>query len=377
MSRPEPVGGWAVRRLEPAAIVVGTVLVVALPTAVHGWPNSLRGNAFVALLIGAGGALATWRQHPRLASTTALGLLLVAGAVGGWFPDPVLAVFSASFAVLALGWTGRAAWVVAACAAAYLVVFAHVVDTNGWVAAVMFTLPPFAAGTALRMRRETASDLARRVQDLDDERELYATLAVRRERAQIASELHDIVGHALSVMVIQAAAGQRLVDSDPEAARDTLTAISESARRGTADLERLVEMLDGSVPGGADLTLVEEVVSRAGRTGLKVSCRLDGDLDVVSEPLSHLAFRIVQESLTNALRYAPGAEVRIVVTVDGPRQVLTVQVDNEPTSLAPTGLLGTGNGLAGLRDRVLALGGRFSAGGTRGGGWSVQARFPG
>jgi signal transduction histidine kinase len=128
-----------------------------------------------------------------------------------------VALYSASFAVLALGWSGRAAWVVALCGLAYLVPVYYLADVDSWVAALMFTVPAFAAGTALRLRNETARELELRAGELESERELFGQIALRHERARIASELHDIIGHAISVMVIQAAAGQRLVDADPGA----------------------------------------------------------------------------------------------------------------------------------------------------------------
>ena len=241
------------------------------------------------------------------------------------------------------------------------------------------TVPPYAAGTVLRLRKETADELALRAQELEDERELFAEIALRHERARIASELHDIVGHAISVMVIQAAAGQRLVDADPARAKEAFIAISESARQGTKDLERLIELLGGSegdVGGGPDLSLVDEVVARAGRSGLNVTCRFEGDRDRVPEPVAHLAFRVVQESLTNALRYAPGADVRIVISVDQAERGLAVRVENDRAAQNSAPLAGTGRGLVGLRERIQTLGGQFSAGTTGVGGWAVEARLP-
>jgi signal transduction histidine kinase len=310
----------------------------------------------------------------------ALGLFLAAFVFDGWFPDLAIALFSVTFAVLALGWSGRAAWLVALCAAAYLVPFYYLAEIDSWVAAVMFTVPPFLAGTALRLRKETADELAVRAQELEDERELFAEIALRHERARIASELHDIVGHAISVMVIQAAAGQRLVDADPTRAEEAFAAISESARQGQRDLERLIELLGGSDSGEAgvpDLSLLDEVVTRAGRSGLNVTCRFEGDRDHVPEPIAHLAFRVVQESLTNALRYAPGADVRIVISVDESQHSLAVRVENDRAVQNDAPIGGTGRGLVGLRERIQTLGGQFSAGATRVGGWAVEARFPG
>jgi signal transduction histidine kinase len=319
-----------------------------------------------------------WRSVSRAVAVPALVLLLLAAAIeGALFPDLAWAIVSVSFAALALGWSGRAAWVVALCAATYLVPLYLVTSETSWVAVLMFTVPPYAAGTVLRLRRETADQLALRVEELEEERELFTEIALRHERARIASELHDIVGHAISVMVIQAAAGQRLVDSDPARARDAFAAISESARQGTEDLEQLIELLSGSpddVVGGADLSLVDEVVTRAARSGLNVSCRFEGDRDQVTAPVGHLAFRVVQESLTNALRYAPGSEVRITISVD--ERNLAVRVENDNTVHGETTLAGTGRGLVGLRERIQTLGGQLDAGRTHHGGWAVEARLP-
>jgi signal transduction histidine kinase len=367
-------------RFERSGIALGVLLLVALPTALHGWPTTLRGNLFTLLVLGGGLALMWWRSHPRVASVMALGLFLAALALGGWFPDTGVALYSLSFAVLALGWSGRAAWLMTLCAVAYLVPFYYLAEMGTWVAALMFTVPPYAAGTVLRLRKETAHELALRAQELEDERELFAEIALRHERARIASELHDIVGHAISVMVIQAAAGQRLVDADPARATEAFAAISESARQATKDLERLIELLGGSEgdeAGGPDLSLVDEVVASAGRSGLNVTCRFEGDRDRIPEPVAHLAFRVVQESLTNALRYAPGADVRILISVDEAGSGLTVRVDNDHATQIDAPLIGTGRGLVGLRERIQTLGGQFSAGTTGVDGWAVEARLPG
>jgi signal transduction histidine kinase len=367
-------------RLERAGYVAGIVLLVVVPVAWRGWPTSLRANLLVLLVVVAGLALSWWRTHPRVASVTALGGFLVALLVGGDlpFPDTGTVLFALTFVVLALGWSGRAAVLVALCGLAYLVPFYYLTGEQSWVAMLMFTVPPYAAGTALRLRWETADQLARRAQELEDERELYAEIALRHERARIAGELHDIVGHALSVMVIQAAAGQRLAATDPARAKETLAAISESARQGTRDLERLVELLGGSagdVDAGMDLSLVEELVGRAAGSGLAVTCRLEGDRESVPAPVAHVAFRVVQESLTNALRYAPGSQVRIVVRADEHAGTLAVRVENDRATHPGAQLDGTGHGLLGLRERVQRLGGQFSAG-RSGQGWAVEALLP-
>ena len=363
---------------ETVAIVVGAVVVVVVPTIAHGWPTGIEGNAATALCIVGGVALAWWRSRPRAAAVVALTAFLLALATGpnGWVPDAALIPFSASFAVLALAWSGRAARWVAAGAACYVAACVALTGANFVVATLMFTVPPFIAGTVLRLRRETADELEQRAREVEEERELLTELTMRRERARIASELHDIVGHAISVMVIQAAAGQRLVDSSPDRAREALAAIAESAAQGRDDLERLIELLGGHDVVTQDLALVDEVVERAGRSGLEVTYRLEGDGDTLPAPVAHLAFRVVQESLTNALRYAPGAEVRISVRAD--RRVVDVRVENDPArSTVVDGALGTGRGLLGLGERIAEVGGAMRAGSTPSGGWVVEARVGG
>src|SRR3954447_14490554 len=154
-------------RIERIGIVLAVLLLVALPTAIHGWPTTLRGNLFIATNLAAGFTLLWWRTRPRVASVLALGLFLSSFAMGGWFPDTGVALFSVTFAVLGLGWSGRAAWLVAVCGAAYLVPFYILSEENSWVAALMFTVPPCIAGTVLRLRQETGEQLALRAQELE------------------------------------------------------------------------------------------------------------------------------------------------------------------------------------------------------------------
>jgi signal transduction histidine kinase len=243
----------------------------------------------------------------------------------------------------------------------------------------MLLLPGAAwgAGRALRERELVANQLAERARELEQEREAHAALSVRYERARIASELHDIVAHAISVMVVQASAGQRLAARDPEATAETLEAIAGAARQAEQDMGRLVALLgDESAIGPApDLALVEELVARASGSGLDVTLRLEGEREGLPAPVVEAAYRVVQEGLTNALRYAAGAAVKVLVRGDD--DALTVQVDNGPASgeVALAGA-GMGTGLQGLRERAAACGGTLDAGTTAEGGWRLAARLP-
>jgi signal transduction histidine kinase len=365
-----------VRRFENAGIAILMLAIVALPTAIHGWPATVSGNVFTVALLASGLTLMWWRTRPRLVAILGGALWLVPTFLADhqWFPSTALAIMALLATVAALAWGGRAAWTAALGLGAYLYLFWLILGSTSAIAVVMFSVPGFFAGTVLRLRREAADELARRGRELEEERELFAELALRHERARIAAELHDIVGHAISVMVIQAAAGQRLVDNDPGGAKQAFAAIVESARQGKADLQRLIELLGGTAAGGPDLSLIEEVVTRAARSGLDVSCRFEGDRDGVAAPTAHLAFRVVQESLTNALRYAPGAPVRVLISGSG--RALTIRVENDKSIQERPGLTGTGRGLVGLRERVQELGGQLFAGPTSPGGWLVEATLP-
>jgi signal transduction histidine kinase len=212
---------------------------------------------------------------------------------------------------------------------------------------------------------------------LEEEREAFASLSVRYERARIASELHDIVAHAISVMVIQATAGQRLAARDPDRTAETFSVIAEAARQAEQDMGRLVALLgdEGAAGPAPDLGLVEELVARAAGSGLDVTLRLEGEREGLAAHAVEAAYRVVQEGLTNGLRYAAGAPVAIVVR--GGQEVLVVEVDNGPaTARADLAGAGTGSGLRGLRERVGACGGTFEAGPRPDGGWRLVARMP-
>ncbi|HTC70167.1 MAG TPA: histidine kinase, partial [Acidothermaceae bacterium] len=286
-------------------------------TVIPLWVGGVRGGVsdWIGAICTVAGAvcIAGWRRYPNAVLVVGPALLLVCGFTGPGPSNFLLAVLVAYAFLVAERFSGRGAWVAGLGFAAY--VLGLYVITGQWNSPGLLILiaPGFVAGTALRLRRETAEQLAERGRELEAERELFAEVSVRNERARIASELHDIVGHALSVMVVQAAAGQRLVAKSPEAAVESLAVIAESARQGRADLQRLIDLLAGTEVASPDLSLIDEVVKQAARSGLRVTCRLEGSRDGLQSEAAHAAFRVVQESLTNALRHAPGAEVRVLI----------------------------------------------------------------
>ena len=240
---------------------------------------------------------------------------------------------------------------------------------------LMLPLTLFLAGFALRAREVMTARLAAQAADIEAERDVYAQLSVRYERARIAAELHDVVAHAISVMVVQAGAGQRLAVAEPELANETLTVIATAARQAEADLDRLAGLLSQDAAGSeADLLLVSEIVDRASAAGLPVTLRLEGNSNAVRGAVAHAAFRVVQEGLTNALRYAPGAPITVRIAAEP--AALDLSIAN-PAPIAEGRLnLGSGHGLTGLRERVAACGGILEAGADGQGGWNIHARLP-
>ena len=184
---------------------------------------------------------------------------------------------------------------------------------------MVLTIGPWAVGLVVRSRRRLTEQLAARGRELAAERALFAAEAVRYERARIARELHDIVAHCVSVMVIQASAGQRLTATDPALAAEAFDSIAEAARQAEAEIGRLVELLDhDSQQRGVRWRPADRRARHPGgrgRAGRQLPVhRLSGR---PCGPAADAAYRVVQESLTNALKHAPGAPVDVVIAGAG------------------------------------------------------------
>jgi len=242
----------------------------------------------------------------------------------------------------------------------------------------MVTVAPWLGGLVVSSRRRLASELAARARELEDEQEMFAVASVRYERARIARELHDIVAHCISLMVVQAGAGERLAQSDPDGATAAFASIADAASEAEVEIDRLVAFLDASAPPGprTGLRIVEGLVRRGRASGLTVSCNFIGECEDLPEASADAAYRVVQEAVTNAMKHAPGAPIDI--KIEGNVGTVSVDVVNGPGRSTPSALAGAGggHGLAGMRERAARCGGTFSAGPTAQGGWHVSADLP-
>ncbi|MEJ7875932.1 MAG: histidine kinase [Solirubrobacterales bacterium] len=352
------------------AIGLGSALAGAGAAAAAGGPA-----AWIAVGAVIGGALSAARAHPRAVWLVATIALLAAIPAGAELPEPVF-VLVLAHAFFAGRWDEGPSSISGLLALTFAIVLNAALTGNEGVPYLFIPVAAWGAGRALGEREKVASELEVRARELEEEREAHAALSVRYERARIASELHDIVAHAITVMVVQASAGQRLVAQDPDLTADTFKAIAGAARQAEQDMGRLVALLGDEVAiGGApDLALLDELVARAAGSGLNVTLRLEGEREGLPAELVEAAYRVVQEGLTNALRYASGSAVSVLVAAES--RELVVEVHNGPapreTTLAGAG---TGNGLRGLRERVSACGGTLETGPVAGG-WEIAARLP-
>jgi signal transduction histidine kinase len=235
------------------------------------------------------------------------------------------------------------------------------------------------AGDSMQYRRSYYVDLEEKALRLERERDQQAQIAAATERARIARELHDVVAHNVSVMVVQAEGAAYAMDTSPETTRKALGAIADTGRTALAEMRRLLGVLrtqDGVAerapqPG---IDQLEDLLDQVKSTGVTVEFTVEGVPVELSQGVALAAYRIVQESLTNARKHGgPAVSARVAMRYSERELRLSVQ-DNGHGAAAPTD--GQGNGLTGMRERVAMFGGEFSAGPVPTGGFRVEAALP-
>jgi signal transduction histidine kinase len=243
-------------------------------------------------------------------------------------------------------------------------------------------------GEFVGARRAYQLEVEARLHLLETERDQAARIAVGEERARIARELHDVVAHAVSVMVVQADGASYAIQSSPEVAGRALNTISETGRGALGELRRLLDVLRNEDRYGEprvpqpDADALVDLAERVRAAGLPVELDIDDDLGDTPAGVSLGIYRIVQESLTNALKHAGrGAKATVRVHRDGDVMEIEIRDDGggRANALVPVsaaaGVPG-GNGLIGMRERAHVFGGSLDVGPAMGGGWRVQAKLP-
>ncbi|MPQ96569.1 sensor histidine kinase [Modestobacter sp. I12A-02628] len=379
------VRGWlaAHERLADVALALLVLVLSAQPLWAHeacgcepvGWTG-------YALVAGQSLPLVGRRRRP-------FGVVLVVGllaAVHGvsQLPEPLLP-FGAAVALYSVAAHGsrRAAWTAAAATAVVLAVVLLLERTGADAQDLTVNYLVFATawllGDGARARRDRAAELEARMLLLERTRTAEAERAVVQERARIAREMHDVVAHHVSMMVVQAEAGPVVVHRDPVRAGQAFDAISATGRAALTEMRRMLGVLrtdPASREPQPGLDGLPGLVERCRAAGLPVRLEV-GELPAglpVGVGLS--VYRIVQESLTNVLKHAGPAGAEVQVRRDGDAVLVTVHDDG----LGATGRAGAplpgGNGLVGMRERAAAHGGVLAAGPDSGRGWTVTARLP-
>jgi signal transduction histidine kinase len=228
---------------------------------------------------------------------------------------------------------------------------------------------PWAVGRAIRRRRLREAELEREKAE--------AEAAIAEERTRIARELHDVVAHAISVIVLQARGGRKLLESEPAETRQALDAIERTASQALGEMRRLLGLLresDAELALSPQPTLarLDDLLARVGEAGLPVELAIEGQPAELPPGVDLSAYRIVQEALTNALKHAGPATARVTVRYGAGELDVEVSDDGAGSGNGSGG----GQGLAGIRERVAVFGGDVVAGSQPEGGWTVRARLP-
>ena len=232
-------------------------------------------------------------------------------------------------------------------------------------------------GFVLAQKLQEGTEAKERAERLEREREEQARIAVAEERARIARELHDIVGHSVSVMTVQAAGVRSLLKPEQEREREALEIIEQTGREALAEMRRLVGVLRRPEEGPAlapqpSLEHVEKLVAQARESGLPVKLRVEGDPVQLPAGVDLTAYRLVQEGLTNAIKHARAENAEVIVRYGDGQVELTVSDDGAGDGEGVKG----GNGLVGMRERVSVYGGELDAGPRPEGGFRLHATLP-
>nr|WP_228030970.1 histidine kinase [Streptomyces phyllanthi] len=377
-----------------AGLVVALIPVLCVPDLMSGERPQKIDIAFVSLpwpwtiTLQAGLLLPLlWRRRrPALTFTVIAAVLLVQCALGVWLRAGVAALI----ALYNLALRGRPRHLPVACAVLAVALGLVALRLRGDVSIVdgLFFLcttiiAAVALGLAVRVRRAQLAALHDRAARLEIERDQRSRLAAAAERARVAREMHDIVGHNLSVIITLADGGARAADNTPERGKQALLMIGDTGRQALGELRRTLGVLRDhhDTPDATQLSPQPRIVdinalcARIRAAGPQVVYRTSGDLDSPDRGVQLTVYRIVQEALTNALKHA-GRDTRIDLAVTAEDRELRIDVQDTgpgPGAARPEPSDGQGQGLTGMRERAALYNGTVTAGPAPGGGWTVRA----
>jgi signal transduction histidine kinase len=368
----------SLRRDLALPLVLLAVQLTAAATIEGAWhlfspPRSLGPVDWVLLVVGPV-ALVARRRHPVPVLWVCFAATLAPSGTGLTHVS-----FLVAFFVAATAGKRYPAWLALALTFVWTIwlaplIYGYAVPANDALALAGWLLAVAIAAEATRYHAERAA-ATRASRQLDQRRQQS------EERLRIARDLHDVIGHNISLINVQASMGLDLIDSQPEQARAALSAIKSASKEALAELRTMLTPLRGDdaaprspAPG---LDRLPELIELTRAAGLAVEVEITGKAPPLPAAVQLAAYRIIQESLTNVARHAGQVRVTVRVTCDDAN--VHVQIDDEGKARSAIGAgsaIGTGSGITGMRERATALGGNLSAGFRHGGGFRVSARLP-
>ena len=386
------------RVIDPAiallVVGLGLLSVVLVPASIGGMP---QGVAVVALLV-TGALVAVRRRWPVAVLVATAAILLVEQSYGTSLNFGGFALLIAVFTVAAET-PRRTSLVALAAMPAYLLVAVLVFTAAApspieavvadFVTAIAIFGTGWLVGDSLRRRRERTAALEARAERLERDQEEAARVAVQNERALMARELHDVVAHGVSVMVIQAGAARRVMDEQPDEARRALATIEATGREALAEMRRLVGIIrddEARAPLAPQQGLANlgPLIANARAAGVTAELSIEGEPRPLAPGVDLAAYRIVQEGVTNAIKHAAPARATIRLAYEPDGLAIDIRDDGgrggggtgSGSRAATAQGTGPGHGLVGMEERVRLYGGTFTAGPQPGGGFAVAARIP-
>ncbi|MFI6562143.1 sensor histidine kinase [Streptomyces sp. NPDC050534] len=325
-----------------------------------------------------------WRRRRPVAAFAVIAAVFVLQWSLGAALRADVALFVALYSLTLHGRLRQLPWACATTAGAMVLVAVRVSPTVSVWDALFFLLSTTTAAVALglmiRVRRAQLAGLRERAARLEIERDQRSRLATATERTRVAREMHDIVGHNLSVIITLADAGAYATDTAPERGKEALQLIGDTGRQALGELRRVLGVLRepaDAAPGGPELSPqpgladVDALCATVRAAGREVVYRTSGDVDALDSGVQLTAYRIVQEALTNTLKHAD-TEARVHLAIVETEARLTIRVQDTGPDRTP-GPHEEGHGLVGMRERAALYGGTVNAGPAGGGGWSVEA----
>jgi signal transduction histidine kinase len=349
-------------------------------------PNIRDPSAFGVFLVVLGTLpLIFRRRHPLAVYIFVTGVTVTHGAM--MFPGggPTFGMMFALYAVAAHAHTRRTAVFVLVSAlvmASALLLTPPSADVGIWDVMIiwLFMVTAWVLGDNMRIRRAYVAAVEERAEQLERDRDLEAQRAVLQERGRIARELHDVVAHHMSVMVVQAGAARRTLARDPDRAAEALTHIETTGRDAMDEMRRLVGVLRttdeerGSLIPQPGIDEVPVLVDHCREIGLDVQLHTEGTERSLPSGMELVVYRIVQEALTNTMKHAGPASAQVQLNYGATSFSLSVCDDGRGAAAPMNGE--AGHGLAGMKERVTLYGGTITAGPRPGGGFRVFAELP-